>query len=144
MHSSVVQHSIRLQALFTLFWALLVVSACYVPTSLHFSSISECKSLIFSSYKYKEWEPGSSVSSVWLRIWRPGDRGSISGRGERIFPVTSVSRPALEPTQPPVQWIERVLSPGLKRGRGVTLTTHPYLAHAALLLTYQRCKWWHS
>jgi hypothetical protein len=26
------------------------------------------------------------------------------------------------PTQPPVQWV-----PGLKRGRGVTLTTHPHL-----------------
>jgi hypothetical protein len=70
--------------------------------------------------------PGSSVSIVsWLRTGRPGDRGSIPGRGERIFPVASVSRPALGPTQPPVQWVPGVLSPGLKRGRGVTLTTHP-------------------
>jgi len=38
-----------------------------------------------------------------------------------------VSRPALGPTQPPVQWVPGVLSPGVKRGRGVTLTTHPYL-----------------
>jgi hypothetical protein len=30
----------------------------------------------------------------------------------------------LRPTQPPVQW---VLSPGVKRGRGVMLTTHPLL-----------------
>jgi len=36
-----------------------------------------------------------------------------------------VSRPALGPTQPPVQWVPRVLSPGIKRGRGVTLTTRP-------------------
>jgi hypothetical protein len=27
------------------------------------------------------------------------------GRGERIFPVTSASRPALVPTQPPIQWV---------------------------------------
>jgi hypothetical protein len=27
--------------------------------------------------------------------------------------------------QPPVQWVPGVLSPGVKRGRGVTLTTHP-------------------
>jgi hypothetical protein len=36
------------------------------------------------------------------------------------------SRPALEPTQPPLQWV-----PGLSRGqsgRGVVLTTHPLLA----------------
>jgi hypothetical protein len=35
-----------------------------------------------------------------------------------------VSRPALGPTQPPVQWVPEVLSPGVKGGRGVTLTTH--------------------
>jgi hypothetical protein len=29
-----------------------------------------------------------------------------------IFPLASVSRPSLEPTQPPVQWIQAVLSPG--------------------------------
>jgi hypothetical protein len=65
--------------------------------------------------------------SVWLRTGRPGDRGSIPGRSKRIFPLTSVSRPALWPTQLPVQWVLEVLSPGVKRGRGVTLTTHPYL-----------------
>jgi hypothetical protein len=29
--------------------------------------------------------------NVWLRIGRPGDRGSILGRGERIFPLASGS-----------------------------------------------------
>jgi hypothetical protein len=38
-----------------------------------------------------------------------------------------VSRPALGPTQPPVQWVPGVLSSGVKRGWGVTLTTHPHL-----------------
>jgi hypothetical protein len=65
--------------------------------------------------------------SVWLRAGRPGDRGSIPGRGEMIFPPASVSRPALGPTQPLVQWVPGVLSPGVKRDRGVTLTTHPHL-----------------
>jgi hypothetical protein len=64
---------------------------------------------------------------VWLRVTGPGDPGSIPGRGERIFPLISVCRTALGSTQPPVQWILGVLSPGLKRGRGVTLTTHPHL-----------------
>jgi hypothetical protein len=69
-------------------------------------------------------EPGNSVRIV---AGRPADRGSIPGRGERIFPLASVSRPALGSTQPPVQWVPGVLSPGEKRGRGVTLTTHPHL-----------------
>jgi hypothetical protein len=40
-----------------------------------------------------------------------------------LFSVASVSRPAVGPTQPPVQWVPGVLSPGVKRGRGVMLTT---------------------
>jgi hypothetical protein len=51
----------------------------------------------------------------------------LSRQGQMIFPLASVSRPALGPTQPPVQWVPGVLSPGLKCGRGVTLTTHPHL-----------------
>jgi hypothetical protein len=46
-------------------------------------------------------------------------------RAERIFPLSSVSRSALGPTQPLVPWVPGALSPGLKRGRGVKLTTHP-------------------
>jgi hypothetical protein len=36
----------------------------------------------------------------------------------RIFPSASVSRPALRPTQPPVQWVPGVLSPVVKAGPG--------------------------
>jgi hypothetical protein len=31
------------------------------------------------------------------------------------------------PTQPPTQWVPGALSPGVKRGRGLTLTTHALL-----------------
>jgi hypothetical protein len=55
------------------------------------------------------------------------NRGSIPGRDKRMFPLASVSRSALGPTQPPVQWILGVLSSGLKRSRAMTLTTHPNL-----------------
>ena len=44
--------------------------------------------------------------------------------GGEIFP--HLSRPAMGPTQPPVQWVPG-LSPGVKSGRGVTLTPHPLL-----------------
>jgi hypothetical protein len=40
------------------------------------------------------------------------------------FSSFPVSRPALGPTQPPVEWVLVVLSPGVKRSRNVTLTTY--------------------
>jgi hypothetical protein len=60
--------------------------------------------------------------SVWLRTGRPGFNPQ---QVQRIFPLVSASRPALGPTQPPVQWVPGALSPGVKRGRGLMLTTHP-------------------
>jgi hypothetical protein len=48
-------------------------------------------------------------------------------RKQRIFPLASVFRPALRPTQPPIQQIPGFLSQGVKHGRGVTLTTHLHL-----------------
>jgi hypothetical protein len=59
-----------------------------------------------------------------------GDRGSIPCRGKRILLLASMSRSALRLTQPPVQWVSGVLSPGLKRGWGVTLTTQSHLSAA--------------
>jgi hypothetical protein len=56
--------------------------------------------------------------------WTTGVR---SRQRQRIFLLSSASRPALGPTQPPIQWVPEVLSPGVKRGRGVMLTTHPHL-----------------
>jgi hypothetical protein len=44
-----------------------------------------------------------------------------------FFPLVSVSRPVLGPTQPSIQWVPRVLSPGLNRCWGVTLTIHRHL-----------------
>jgi hypothetical protein len=41
--------------------------------------------------------------------------GFDSRQRQKIFPLVSVSRPALGPTQHPVQWVPGVLSPGRAR-----------------------------
>jgi hypothetical protein len=76
---------------------------------------------------------GSSVSIV--SDYRLEDRDSILARDKGFFPLASVSRPALRPTQPPVQWVPGVLSPGLKRGRRVTLITHPQIVPRSSMTT---------
>jgi hypothetical protein len=72
---------------------------------------------------------GRHIGIHYRRILRT--KAFASGVNKHIKPcpstLASVSRPALGPTQPPVQWVPGVLSPGVKRGWGVTLTTHPHL-----------------
>ena len=64
--------------------------------------------------------PGSSVGiAPYYGLDGPG---SNPGGDENFRP----SRPALGPTQPLVKWVPG-LSPGVKCGRGVTLTPHPLL-----------------
>jgi hypothetical protein len=60
-----------------------------------------------------------------LKDWPTGWSRFDPRQGQRIFPVTSVSRPDLGTIQHPVQWVPVILSPGVKSGRGVILTTHP-------------------
>jgi hypothetical protein len=66
---------------------------------------------------------GSIVSDYGLMI---GRSRFDPRQGQRIFLLAPASRPALGLTQPPIQY-RGVLSPGVKRSRDVTLTTHPHL-----------------
>jgi hypothetical protein len=45
---------------------------------------------------------------------------------QRISLLTSTSRSVLGLMKPPIQWVPEVLSPMIKCGWGVTLTTHPH------------------
>jgi hypothetical protein len=53
---------------------------------------------------------GNSVSI--LSDYRLDDRGSVPDRSKGIFPLASVSRPALRPTQPPIRWVKGFISRG--------------------------------
>jgi hypothetical protein len=52
-------------------------------------------------------------------------RDSIPDRG-KVFLFSISSIPVLGPTQPPIQWVPRDLSPG-KSGQYMKLTTYLYL-----------------
>jgi hypothetical protein len=66
-------------------------------------------------------QSGSSVGiTTGYRLGGPG----IASLWGRDFP--HLSRPALGPTQPLVQWVPG-LSSEVESGRGVTLTPHPLL-----------------
>jgi hypothetical protein len=52
--------------------------------------------------------------SDWLRAGQP--KGQISSPGRvKNFLFSTLSGPALDPTQPPVQWIPGALFPGVKQ-----------------------------
>jgi hypothetical protein len=87
---------------------------------------------------------GSIVSDYGL-----DDRviGFRSPAGQRIFPIASLSRPALGPTQPPVQWVPGGPFPGAKARPGHD-ADHSPLSSAkveyivgAILLSRQAPSW---
>jgi hypothetical protein len=66
---------------------------------------------------------GSIVSDYGLDDRAIGVRSPV---GAKIFPLVSASRPALGPTQPPVKWVQGVLSPGVKARPGLDADhSHP-------------------
>jgi hypothetical protein len=54
-------------------------------------------------------------------VWR----SSTPGRGKRVFAYSTASRPALKPTQLPMEEISGAFSPGIKRTGRVPNKMHP-------------------
>jgi hypothetical protein len=94
--------------------------------TVYYTIVAYYSSLIVLYFHYMHHFYDVNVSAMLILLAGLDDR-AIGVRSpveaKRIFPLASVSRPALGPTQPPVQWVLWVLSPGLKRSRGVMLTT---------------------
>ena len=66
------------------------------------------------------------------------DGPGIESQWGRDFPHQS--RPALTPTQPPVQWVSG-LSQGVRYGRGVTLTPQPLVVKVKVNFFRNRPRW---
>jgi hypothetical protein len=66
-------------------------------------------------------------ASCIMSDYRFGRPGFDPQQRQRIFLLVSACRPVLGPTQPAVQWVMGPLTPGVKRGRDVMLTTHSLL-----------------
>jgi hypothetical protein len=66
---------------------------------------------------------GVAQYSVWIQTRPVFD----TRQRQRMFPLTSVSRPTLRPTQPPVQWVPGVLSLGGKEQPGCDADHSPHL-----------------
>jgi hypothetical protein len=66
-------------------------------------------------------EPGSSVSIVSGYGLEDRAKEVQSPAEEKLYFLQPL---CLGPTHPTVQWVPEVLSPRVKHGRGVTLTTH--------------------
>jgi hypothetical protein len=49
----------------------------------------------------------------------------VRSPAETIFCLNAVSKPALRPTEPHIQWVLGGPFPGAKRGQGVMPITHP-------------------
>jgi hypothetical protein len=62
----------------------------------------------------KEYSRDSAVGIATGRAGRPRSRISSPGEGKNFLFSTSC-RPALGPTQPPIQWVTGTLSPEVKR-----------------------------
>jgi hypothetical protein len=69
-------------------------SHTYIHTYVH-----TCTYRFYTGCKYGKYSN--------LIRWRPG--------GGKIFDFSMSSTPALGPIQPPIQWVQRALSPGVKR-----------------------------
>jgi hypothetical protein len=83
----------------------------------HFIAMIYCNCLIseFSFYHYIIFHGNrdSSVGVATRLMAKPP--GFDPWQGKETFLFSLGSRPALKPTEPPIQWVSRALSPGTKR-----------------------------
>jgi hypothetical protein len=129
-----------LTALFTHFYPAQRVRLAILEHITVFSSDWKDDNRIFYEVLYILKE--LSLYNVWLQSGWPGFNPQ---QRQRILLLASVPRPALRHTQPPIKWVPEVLSPGVKHGWVMTLTTHPHLVlRSSMSRSYTSFPPWHQ
>jgi hypothetical protein len=99
----------------------LLSSLALFMVQVYVSQPSICNTWNFWNVIIQSLELGSSVSmttmDLAIRVWSQTEVEDSS--------FTLCAQPALGPTQPPVQWVPRVLSPGVKCSQGVSWPLTP-------------------
>jgi hypothetical protein len=93
------------------FFMIVHVSLAMMLIYCSFKSRSGKTEMLFSLNECRSWDSSVGIATR-LRI---GRSGFDFWQGLGIFLLTNASRPALGPTQPPIQWVPRALSMGVKR-----------------------------
>jgi hypothetical protein len=85
----------------------------YRPTVLNLTDKEQLQQHKY--FKHTNWKGLIRSSKRWATSWTIGVLGFDCRRGLGIFLFTTASRTVQGPTQPPIQWVPRELSLGVKR-----------------------------
>lgn len=79
-------------------------------------------------------EPSWGSSAGIVSNYRLDEQSLILSRGKQ-FSSSLCVQTRLKPTYPLIQWVWGVLSPVVKHGWGVMLSTQPHLVHKSIMST---------
>jgi hypothetical protein len=63
---------------------------------------------------------------IRARVGRPRNWGSVPGRDKKVFSFSVTYKPALGPSQHPIQWVRGLFSSDLKRQVGGAVLPLPH------------------